>query len=206
MNEAVRIAEQTLRDLEQRRLKLAARVDKIGEERKAIGYQVFADGDTKDRKRLDELNLESAKLSGELEAISAAVEEATRRLNSTKAAEARVADETKAKALLELADEFDAQVRKLSDAGDALVAACNAISALHTKTYSLNAQRPTRQQLDVLLGRVIATMIMKSGLQHQAGTTFLAPDERRAATDLSQYADIIRADANARIDEKREAA
>jgi hypothetical protein len=70
-----------------------------------------------------------------------------------------------------------------------------------------SAERPTRQQIDVMLGRVIASMLMNAGLQHQAGTSFLAPNERRTATDLLQYTNSIRTDAQARLGEqKREAA
>jgi hypothetical protein len=145
------------------------------------------------------LNAEGATLAGELEALESAISEAERRVQVAKAAEARAADETKAKALLELADEFDAQVRKLSDAGDALVAACNAIASTYSKTYALGAQRPTRQQLDIMLARVVVTTIMTAGLNQQTGTSFLPPDERRNADALLQYGQVIRGDASARI-------
>jgi hypothetical protein len=66
-SESVIRAQQQLRDLEQRWQKLSARADKIAEERKGIGFRVFADGDAKARKQLDALNAEGATLSGELE-------------------------------------------------------------------------------------------------------------------------------------------
>jgi hypothetical protein len=205
--ETVVRCEQTERDLEQKRQKLAARADTIAEERKAIGFRVFADGDAKARKQLDALNAEGVTLAGELQAIEAAIVEAQRRVQLAKQAGDRSADHAKAQELLLLAAEFDDQVGKLSDASDALVAACTALAALHTKAYQLGAQRPIRKQLDIMLARVAFTALMRAGLQQQTGVEFLAPSDRRSAEVLKQYADAIRADAAARLnDEKREAA
>jgi hypothetical protein len=200
MSETVIRQEQILRDLVQRRDKLNAKAEEISAHRKRLGYEVFADGDSKARKQLDALNNEGAALAGELESISAAVEEATRRLDAARHAESVGADQARARELLVLAAEFDDQVGKLSDASDALVAACTALAALHTKAYQLGAQRPIRKQLDITLARIVVTALMLAGLQQQTGVEFLAPSDRRSAEVLKQYADAIRTDAAARLD------
>jgi outer membrane murein-binding lipoprotein Lpp len=187
MTENIVRAEQVVRDLVQKRDKAAAQVELIAQQRKSIGYSVFVDADRGSRKKLDELNLSSATLSGELEALEAAISEAKSRLTAAKEAKARAADETRGRALLEIADQFDAEAHKLGDATRALVAACTAIAALHTKAYGLGAQRPIRKQVDIMVARVVTTAIMQTGLQEQVGTAFLAPDERRTADVLLSY-------------------
>jgi divalent metal cation (Fe/Co/Zn/Cd) transporter len=164
-------------------------------------------GDKASRKALDSLNLEAAALEGEAQSLVGALEVARRNLAAAIASQNRAADELKARTIIEIADAFDAEVQKLGDATDALASACTAIAALHTKLYGLGAQRPSRVQLDTMLGRIVATTIMKAGLQQQAGTSFLAPGDRKSVEVLQQYADIIRFDANSRIvGENREAA
>jgi hypothetical protein len=69
-----------LRDLIQKRDKLAARAEQISDARKAIGYATFVDGDKAARKKLDALNVESGTIAGELEALSAAIAEGRRSL------------------------------------------------------------------------------------------------------------------------------
>jgi hypothetical protein len=95
-NETVVRGEQTLRDLEQKRAKLSARADKIADERKALGFRVFAEGDAKARKTLDSLNAEGASLAGELQAIEAAILEAERRVQLAKQADEAAENRAKA--------------------------------------------------------------------------------------------------------------
>jgi hypothetical protein len=85
--------------LQQRQQKLYARADKIAEERKAIGFRVFAEGDSKARKQLDALNAEGATLAGELEAIEAAIAEAHRRVELAKQAVSAAENQVKAEQL-----------------------------------------------------------------------------------------------------------
>jgi hypothetical protein len=139
--------------------------------------------------------------------LTGALDVAKRNLASAKAAVNRVADEAKAQELLAVADQFDAEVNKLADASDTLIAACNAIAAIHTRAYGLGAHRPTKQQINIMTSRVIITAIMQTGLQQQTGVEFLAPGDRKTADALRQYADVIRTDASARLSgDKREAA
>jgi hypothetical protein len=205
-NENIVRHEQILRDLVQKRDKASAQVELIGQERKRIGFNVFVDNDKSARKKLDELNLSSATIAGDLEAMEAAICEAKSRLAAAKAADDRAADEVKAKALLEVAAAFDDHVTKLSEAADALVLACSTIAMLQSKAYSLGAGRPTEQQLKIMVGRIVCTTIMRAGLQRQVGTEFLAPGDRKTADGLRQYADAIRTDAGARLGDERRAA
>jgi hypothetical protein len=198
-DEAVVRCEQVLRDLVQRRDKLSANAEEISAQRKRLGYEVFAAGDKAARKEFDRINAEASLLSGEIEGLEGAIVEAKSRLASAKDAEARAADEEKASALLDIADAFDSEVGKLGEACDTLAAACTALATLHTKAYGLAAQRPTRKQLDIQLGRIVSTTIMRAGLQQQIGSEFLAPGDRKTADALRQHVDAIRVDANLRL-------
>jgi hypothetical protein len=203
-DEAVTRASQTVTDLQQKLQKAQTREEKLTDEYRALGFQVHVEG--KGRKQLDSLIAEQVGLKAEIESLTGALDVASANLASAKAAVNRVADEAKAQELLSVADAFDGQVHKLAEAGDALVAAATALVKIHGSLSGLGATRPTRQQLDVMTGRAISTMLMQAGLQSQAGTTFLAPGERRRFEDLLQYSGAIRADATARLGEKREAA
>jgi homoserine kinase len=151
--------------------------------------------------------LEAAALEGDVQSLTGALDVATQNLAAARAAENRAADEEKARQLLDVAVEFDTHVDNLATALDALGAACNGIRTLHTKAGSLGAQRPIRKQLDIMVGRVVVTALMRAGLQQQVGVEFLAPADRKTADVLYQYVDVIRTDANARIvGENREAA
>jgi hypothetical protein len=118
VSETITRAEQQLRDIVAKRDKAAARAEQLAEQRKKLGFAVFGDGDGKARKQLDALNLEGATLAGEIQALEAAVVEANSRLADAKAAQSRVVDEGRAREVLELANQFDAQVKKLAAAGE----------------------------------------------------------------------------------------
>jgi hypothetical protein len=206
-DETVVRAEQQLRDVIQKRDKVAARAEQLSEARKKIGFAVFADNDAKARRQLDALNVEGATLAGELEALESATSEAQRRVEVAQRRKSVAADQDKARELLKLADEFDSQVHRLAAAGDAMVAALTALDQMQAKMRSLGAQRPTGQQLDVMTARAVVSMIMAAKLNQQCGVHFLAPDERKQFADLLQYGQLLRFDANARLDQnKREAA
>jgi hypothetical protein len=207
MSDEINRHEQIVADLKQKLTKAESRREQIAEERGRIGFAVHVTGDKAARKSLDTLNLEAAALEGDVQSLTGALDVANENLAAARAAENRAADEEKARQLLDVADEFDSHIDKLAESLDALGAACSGINGLHTKAYSLGAQRPTRKQLDVMLGRVIVTSIMRAGLQQQVGVEFLAPAARKTPEVLYQYADVIRTDANARIvSEKQEAA
>jgi hypothetical protein len=205
MSEEITRCEQTCREIQSKLQRAQVREEQISAQSRALGYEVHVEG--KSRKALDSLISDQAGLKIEIDSLTGALDVANRNLTSAKAAVNRAADEAKAQELLALADQFDAEAHKLGEAADALISACTAIAALHTRAYGLNAQRPSRQQLDIMVGRVIATALMRAGVQQQTGTSFLAPADRKTADVLYQYADIIRTDANARIaGENREAA
>src|SRR5215469_9158232 len=95
-NDTIVRCEQTLRDLEQKRQKFAARAEQISEARKALGYSAFAEGDKAAKQKLAALNAEANTLTGELEAITAAITEAAARLDAAKQSVAAAEDRANA--------------------------------------------------------------------------------------------------------------
>ena len=75
-------AEEAVTHLNETLARTSARLQKIAEEQKAIGYATFVDGDAKARKRLDALHAEAITLVGEITAIESAQVEAKARLES----------------------------------------------------------------------------------------------------------------------------
>jgi hypothetical protein len=195
--------EQIVTDLKQKIAKAEGRREKIATERQSLGFSVHVEHNKSARAKLEQLNLESAALEGEIQSLNGALGVATGNLETARAAARREADEAQARQVLDLADQFDEQVRKLSEASDALVEASNAIAKLHSAMSQLGAARPTRAQIDAVAGRAMITAVMATPLQQQFGAKFLAPDERRKFADLLNYSQIIRTDAQQRLSENK---
>jgi hypothetical protein len=178
--EVVVRATQTLRDLTQKRDKQAARVEKIGEERKRIGYIVFADGDRPARKKLDELNMEAATAAGELEALEAAISEAKRRLEAARYDEAAAKDRAAATQVRDLAakaaDHACEADKHLSDAVAAVCDMFDAVRAMHR----LGEAYPSELQVATNAVLAIKTSIMGLPLPVARSFEFLAPQRRRS--------------------------
>jgi hypothetical protein len=126
--ESVVRAGQVLRQLESHRVSLQAKADSISAARKEIGYRAFADGDKSARKRLDEMNLESATISGSLEAVEAAIQEAESRFNLAKADAAKAADQEKAKKLDVVVKRAVERAHKVDEFLEKAIAEANALN------------------------------------------------------------------------------
>jgi hypothetical protein len=92
-------------------------------------------------------------------------------------------------------------VEQLQEAGSELVAAANNITTLFVKMSGLGCARPTQAQVQAVASRALATMVMRTPFRNQVGGPFLAVNERREWTDLLQYSQTIRADAQGRLGE-----
>jgi multidrug resistance efflux pump len=102
----VQAIERTLSGLTAKRDHIAARIQEIAAERKALGFKVHAEADPKARKHLDALNAEGATIAGELESVTAAISEAQSRVAAARAAEAQAAAVANAKVVRELLGSF----------------------------------------------------------------------------------------------------
>src|SRR5258708_21824503 len=80
-------AEKTLRDLRAKREAAVAHGVALGEERTQLAFTAHALGDSKSRKRLDEINRESALHDSELRSLDAAISEAAARVERAHQAE-----------------------------------------------------------------------------------------------------------------------
>jgi hypothetical protein len=201
---SVQDAQQLIEELKYKRDVCTRRGVELADERAALAFAAHADGDVRARKRLQEIHDAIARHASELTSIDEALRVAGERQEAARRAEAAAADYAKAREVLTLADSFDSEVHSLARAADVLVQSTNSIIRLHTKMSALDAQRPTRMQLDAVISRVICTMVQAANQQAHCGTHFLAPDERREATALLQYSATIRADANARLSDETE--
>jgi chromosome segregation ATPase len=144
VSESVVRAEQVLRDLVAKRDKLNGRAEQISQERKSVGFQVHAEHDKAARRRLDELNNESAKLSGELESVEAAISEAGVRLDAAKAAAERAADQEKARKLREVIKR--ASELKIDEHLEAAIADLNKLFLIINDIHHLGSEFPTHLQ------------------------------------------------------------
>jgi hypothetical protein len=127
-------ARRTIADLEGKRAALETRRNALAETRSQVAFAAHT-GDGEARKRLDGVNLETATLASEAEALDAAIEEARRRLTAAENATARAAETATAQAaersadeIERLAGEIDASARQFRDAIMALLEHAHGLS------------------------------------------------------------------------------
>jgi hypothetical protein len=174
---AVEKAEAILADLEAKRAAHIQKGVELQGERAALGYDVHAANNQKARKRLDELNRESAEHASELSSIDAAIGAANERLAAAQRAAAISGDRQNALELREALKEFiecgvslDEVCAALADEGMALRAALN-------RMHVLGSPFPTHEQVNVLGTNAILTALAVTPWKREFRT--LAPRERR---------------------------
>jgi hypothetical protein len=179
-------AEHVLNNLRQKRETLVARGHSLGEERTQLAFGAHALGDSKARRRLDEINREDALCDSELRSLDAAISEASVRVERAQQAEARKVAAAKAEELrtltAELAEVFPYVDRKLAEAADGLIAIEKGFAQLRALGIG-----PTDVQLRLGLTSVVETWAMRLPKyvhnQLRDGVRFLSPAERRTASD-----------------------
>jgi hypothetical protein len=180
-------AEHVLNNLRQKRETLVAHGVELGEERTQLAFGAHALGDTKARKRLDEINRESALHDAELRSLDCAIAEATERVKRAQQAEARKVDRQKAAELRKRVDQL-AEVpafidEHLAAALSGLLAYDRGIAELHNK---FNVTFPTDVQTRLGMVAVIATFLQKLPQTYfneiAGGVPYLAPAQRKTAS------------------------
>jgi hypothetical protein len=186
-------AEKTITDLEAKLARVKARSTEIATERDAISFAVHTDGDHKARAKLDKLNEEGYRQSGEIASIEAALKTAHQRVADRRTAETRKAAAAKAeearKLAAELGDCFPYLDKHLAEAANALVAIEKGFAQLRALDIG-----PTDAQVRINVTRCIETWahrLPRSWHEHlRDGLKFLAPHERRT---FSEYGRAIEA-------------
>jgi hypothetical protein len=185
-------AEHTLSNLQQKREALVARGHRLGEERGKISFAAHASDDAKARKRLDEINRESALHDSELRSLDAAIAEAAERVKTAQAAEARAVDQARAAELSAHVDELSqipAYIEKhLTDALRGLIAFERGVAELHQKGVMFPSDIQLRLGMTAVLGTWLQQLPKLWWNEIAAGLRFRAPNERKSA--LSYWAQI----------------
>jgi predicted RNase H-like nuclease (RuvC/YqgF family) len=164
--------------------KLTHRASEISEERKALGYEAYANEDTKARSKLDALNHESATLAGELEALNAAIDEAQRRFDAATQAEATATERERARELKKICSQFLALAQQADEQATAFMTTCQELE----KVGAMNAQGlpPTGQQRLSYFSRAVFTSLMGCPWRRTGDFPHLPHNERRTFTDPAQ--------------------
>jgi hypothetical protein len=194
-------AERVLSGLRQKREAAVARGVVLGEERTTLAFAAHADDDAKARKRLDEINRESALGDSELRSIDAALSEGAKRLAAAQAVEAREADRERAREILAVTERMKAAGMALDHALEVLVAAGEDVHAATDALHMLGCPTPTGQQLLSFGERVIRGAVQKTIWSRAIER--LAPGEH---TSFSRVIDGWAAMIERQIGEKEEAA
>jgi hypothetical protein len=186
MNDIDRVTH-TLNNLLQKREALVAHGHSLGEERTQLAFGAHALGDTKARKRLDEINRESALHDSELRSLDCAIAEATTRVNHARQAEARKVDRQKAAALQRHVEELAAVPafidEHLAAALSGLLAYDRGVAELHNK---FGVAFPTDIQTRLGMVAVLATFLQKLPPtwfnEIAGGMRYLSPAQRKTAS------------------------
>jgi hypothetical protein len=192
MNE-VEQAEQVLNSLRVTRDAVVASCAELGEERTRLAFGVHALGDTKARRRLDEINRETALQDSELRSIDAAIAEAGERVRLARAAEVAAVNRQQAEAArklaAELAEVFPYLDHKLAEAANALLALEKGFAQLRALGVG-----PSDALVRLNITRGLETWahrLPRSWHEHvRDGLKFLAPHERQT---FSQYGRAVEA-------------
>jgi hypothetical protein len=159
----------------------------LGEERTQLAFGAHALNDKAARRRLDEINRESALHDSELRSIDCAIAEATTRVKHAQQAEARKADRQKAAELRKHVDEL-AELPAFVDehleaALRGLLAYNRGVAELHNK---FGVAFPTDVQTRLGMVAVIATFLQKLPPtwfnEIAGGVRYLSPAQRKTAS------------------------
>jgi hypothetical protein len=154
---------------------------KLTDDRREIAFAANT-GDQGARKKLDALNHESALHERELENLSAAIEEAIKRLDAARREENLKGDRKKALRLRELLPQFVAHGEKIDEMLASLVAESNAMAQTLREMNALGCANPNDRQLHVNASFVIHTAMSQSPWRSEF--RHLRPEERRTFGEL----------------------
>ena len=202
----VETATTTLNDLMDQREQLVARSAKLADERQQISYAALTGKDKAAQDRLKKLNDTHILANAELESISFAIAEATRRLEAARRDEAVAADRANALALRDKLGQFVALGDTLDDCFVDFRSAALEMKQVVDEIHRLGCATPDNQ-----LYKVNCDLAFKTAVQ---GTPFWSQDfpamrshERKTFRSLvTAWAGSIEAHINARLGDNEEEA
>jgi len=177
------------------------------DERAALAFAAHT-GDTKARKRLDEINAAIGTHASELASLDAALKVALERLQQAKAAESRKHAGKWARELLKRADTILQLAQSLDDANTVRVEASRALAEELTQIRGLaggiGAYAPSNEQFLAMGSRADITAGMQTPFAREVVGEHLPPNQRRTHVSyVAGWRDAIRQGANALLREEQ---
>jgi hypothetical protein len=173
-------AEQTLKQLEDRRRALIERGQEIAETRKRISFAALADGDQKAKRALDDLNAEAVAHGATLESVLAAIAEAEQRVAVARRAEAAEAERANANAIKQVVAELVEHAGVADDALHDLILAASNLRDCLNKLHALGSDYPSHALADVNFTLALKTALMQlPNTWKRDFVEHLAPGHRR---------------------------
>lgn len=179
---AIEQAPGVLASLEAKRFAAEGVRERLAQERAAIAYAAHTGGDAKARKRLDEVNAESAKLGGELASIGEAIAEAKARVKMAKADADREIVAAQAGRALEISVTVKGRTAKMDTLLAAFFSEASALKTDLDALHALGCTHPNHGQLQSLGERALKTAAMESPFKIE----HLAPRERRNFGEIGE--------------------
>jgi hypothetical protein len=184
MNDTER-AEKILAELRGKREAAVAHGVALGEERTRLAFGAHALGDSKSRKRLDEINRESALHDSELRSLDAAISEAAARVERARQAEEQAADRQRAeearKVAHELGECFPFVDKHLAAVLKGLLAINDGVAELHQKGVAFPTDVQLRLGIVAVLGTFLQQLPRTWWNEISAGLRYRAPGEKKTA-------------------------
>jgi hypothetical protein len=166
-------------ELEEKLSQARARQMAIGGERKTISLAAHM-GSANDRARLDQLNQEGAILSGEVEGLEAAINDAQTRIADAKADAAIEAELQKRQEIAQIAGELRGHAAKIDDLWRASIAEYLVLQRKLQDIAQSGVARPSRFQVQTACRRALISAFIGTPLQLE----LLAPGGRHTVANL----------------------
>ena len=203
--QTVAAAEQTLAMLQEKRASLVTRGAELDERRRFAAYAAHAQLDPAARNILGKINGEVGVHGSELRSVDDAISEAQTKLTIAKAYEADVADQAKARAIMEIVGVFREAGREMDDAARTLGEMGKLLGNLLGQLRAAGITSPSHEQLDVLGGQALQTAILATpwGKRYE----HLAPGQRQTFRALVDgWAEMIESRVKAQLGKQEEEA
>jgi hypothetical protein len=182
-------AEKILAELRSKREAAVAHGVALGEERTTLAFGAHALGDSKARRRLDEINRESAVHDSELRSLDAAISEAAARVDRARQAEEQAQAREIARELLVRADAIVEHARALDDANSVRIAEGTALSEelemMRALGQRIGVHVPNHAQLLAMGSRAERTSMAQTPWSREVGEA-IAPHEKRNHSSYAQ--------------------
>jgi hypothetical protein len=184
-------AEAVISNLEAKRDALVERGRQLGEIRASYAFAAHARNAETARRKLDQVNKETAEHGSELASIDAALVTARQRLEAAQRHEAKQADREQAKALRDALQQFIQYAAGVDSALEVLVSSCNGMQESLTAMHRSGTTFPSDAQLQSLGTRVLLGALSKTPFRRGFETVPPLERDRSMARIAQQWGDTV---------------